>query len=358
MQANQPALTASRRATLRRMKQIVVGLAMCLVMLAFAAVTVAALPVSDASKLQTGDILASIGVSVALVFVFALVALLVTAVAWKGLKMSHKIVAVVITGILWGTVLVAAFAAPMAPAGGSGGSNLTPVWTVLVPSTVQGTPRDAASEIFDTQGGTGGGGETPTATLCAFATNCFVDRQNHIFRMGITRNTALATSAAGFQAPDIFSADLSVQLMNPRDVNGDGVQDSVAFFGRVRSISQTTTQDGNQTVSRNIFMRDNTFGWYMGWSRRVDTQATDGQWMPTASPGTDDLQLGTSYGWQNLGSTTGADEDYIAFAFVARNYGFFGYTQPPSGYSYNIVIDIGTPDAFQTYTMQVYLASG
>lgn len=313
------------------------------------------------------------GVVASLLAVFLLLAIIatgVTAVIWKGAKMSARIVAVVVVLALWGSVAIAA--AGMQGGGPStfcqqnpndpscktsGGA--TPQWSVLVPSTVQGTPRDALAELFDTDGGTGGGGETPTATLCAYGTNAVVDRNNKIVRITETITTTVATSAATFEAPDACNFDLAVNLQNPRDSNGDGVQDSVAFFGRVRDISATTSQDGNQTVQRNIFIFDNTFGWYMGWTRSVATQATDGQWISACPSGESDTQLPTSphaggcLDWVNLGTSTGAAPVYIDFAYIAHNYGFYGYTQPPTSTTYTIHIDVGTPALYNTWEVQI-----
>lgn len=358
MRDNQPPLSGQRRAVLGALQKVVVSLALCLVLLASFAMTVAALPVGDLARGQAYAVLGIAGDALVIVFIAALVGLLILAAAWKGIpKMAHKIAAVAVVGFLWAIVLMSAFSMPVGPAGDGGGVGgvLTPVFEVLVPSTVQGTPRDTQAELFDTQGGTGGGGETPTATLCAFGTNAEVDRANRVVRWQVTVDDDIATSAAAFSAPDSCAHDLAVRLTNPRDVNGDGVQDSVSFFGRLRSISATTAQDGNQTTPRNIFMFDNTFGWYVGFSRRVDTQTTDGTWLSVAPPGTSDGQLKTSFDWTNLGSTTGADEDYIGLAAISRNYGFYGFTQPVIGYTYSFVWDIGTPESFVTYTWQVIL---
>ena len=135
---------------------------------------------------------------------------------------------------------------------------------------------------------------------------------------------------------------------------------SVSIFGRVRSISATVAEDGNGSSSRrNIFYRDTTFGWYLGWSRDVDTINTDGQWVSIAPAGTDDaaLQAGHDYGWTNLGVNAGADEDYATYAYVLRNYGPFGFTLPVIGYQYTMLVDIGTPSDYTTLTVTIYLAA-
>lgn len=357
MQRHEP-LTAPRRAVLKALRTAVVSLALCLVILASAVVTVAALPVGDIARQQANVVILGLAVDIAILFILAFIGLVVLAAAWKGIRgMKQKLVAVGVVSLLWGLVLFSAFSAPVGPAGGNGGGSgaLTPVFEVLVPSTVQGTPLDTQAELFDSQGGTGGGGETPTATLCAFGTNALVDRSNRLIQWQITVDDDVATSAAAFSAPDSCSHSLAVRLTNPRDVNGDGVQDSVAFFGRLRSISATTAQDGNQTTPRNIFMFDTTFGWYVGFSRRVDTQTTDGTWLSVCPAGCADAQLKTAFDWTNLGSTTGADEDYIGLAAISRNYGFYGFTLPTAGYTYSFVWDIGTPDSYVTYTWQVAL---
>lgn len=360
MRVNQTPLSASRLATRKALRTVLVVSLALLMSVVGLTMSVAALPVGDVARSNAYAILGIAGDALVLVFIFALVGLLVLAAAWKGIpKMAHKLAAVAVVGFLWAVVLMSAFSMPIGPAGqppGNGGG-LTPVFEVLVPSTVQGTPRDTQAELFDTQGGTGGGGESPTATLCAFGTNAQVDRSGRSVRWDITVDDDVSTGTATFSAPDSCAHDLAVRLTNPRDVNGDGVQDSVSFFGRLRSISATTAQDGNQTTPRNIFMFDTVFGWYVGFSRRVDTQTTDGTWLSVAPPGVSDAQLKTSFDWQNLGSTTGADEDYIGLAAISRNYGFYGYTLPPAGAQYTFVWDIGTPESYVTYTWTVQLAA-
>lgn len=222
--------------------------------------------------------------------------------------------------------------------------------------TTRSTARDGATEIFDSQGGDGDG-ETPAGTLCAYATNAEVDLSNKVLRHAITVDDDVTTGTAGFSAPDICSFDISFRLLNPVDANGDGVQDAVAVFGRVRSIGVTLSQDGNQTVQRPVFYRDNTFGWYVGWSRDVDTINTDGQWISIAPAGIDDSGLKSSYDWQNLGTNAGADEDYLTFAYVYRNYGTYGYTLPLIGYTYSMTIDVGTSESYTTLTVFTFLSA-
>lgn len=242
---------------------------------------------------------------------------------------------------------------------------MIPHWQVLVPSTVQGTPRDTAAEIFDSQGATACSSITGqgTLTLDASGTNFEVDRSGNTVRIAITVDDDVATSAAGFQAPDCHANDFQVLLQNPVDANGDGVNDAAPLFGRIRAITATRTEDGNGTSSnRNILYFDTTFGWYIGWSRIVDTQATDGVWASACPPGLSDAALPTSpqgacLDWYNLGSDNGADEEYIAFAMVPRNYGWYGYTLPVIGFNYFVTLDIGHPQDFTTYTVQVFLSA-
>ncbi len=49
------------------------------------------------------------------------------------------------------------------------------------------------------------------------------------------------------------------------------------------------------------------------------------------------------FDWVNLGTTSGADEDYVALSVTARNYGPFGYTLPEVGTTYSLVYDYGIP---------------
>ena len=298
-----------------------------------------------------------------LLALLGIIVLVVVAVSWRTLRADKRMAALGLGLLFIGLAIVPSMigTAPGGAPPGTPPGGYVPHWEVFVPSTVQGTPRDAASEIFDTQGATAcssiaGQG---TLTLDVSATNMFVDRSNKLIRVGITRNANVATSTAAFQAPDCHSNDFSIRLTNPVDANGDGVMDSASIFGRVRSITSMVTIDGNGSSSqRNILFFDTTFGHYLGWSRRVDTQATDGMWISAVPPGQSDTAFPSSADWTNLGASAGADEDYIAFAYAPRNYGFYGFTLPPAGFVYSIVLDIGVPADYTTYTVQVYLSSG
>ncbi|MCJ2556515.1 MAG: hypothetical protein LN415_05330 [Candidatus Thermoplasmatota archaeon] len=54
-------------------------------------------------------------------------------------------------------------------------------------------------------------------------------------------------------------------------------------------------------------------------------------------------------------SHAGGSAEYFSFWFVGRNYGFFGYTQPPMGSPIDIVVDLGTPESFDSWTIQIKL---
>ncbi len=305
------------------------------------------------------DLISTLAAWSPLLLLLGAILLVVTFATWRGMRPDRRIVALGLSLAFVGLgVLPLATAPGLVPPGPGGPSGVyVPSWEIIL-QTTRSTARDVASEIFDTQGGTGGGGETPTATLCAYGTNAEVDLSNKILRHAITVDDDAATSGATFSAPDICSVDFSFRLLNPQDANGDGVMDAVSIFWRLRSISVTRTEDGNGTnTNRNVIMRDTTFGWYIGASRDVDTINTDGQWVSAAPAGKDDAQLGTSYPFQNLGTNAGADEDYATFAWIYRNYGPFGFTLPVIGYIYTMQWDVGTEASFQTIQVITFLSA-
>lgn len=59
--------------------------------------------------------------------------------------------------------------------------------------------------------------------------------------------------------------------------------------------------------------------------------------------------------WRQLGKHEGGSAEYIRFWFVGRNYGFSGYTQPPTGSPIDLLVDVGTPEVFDTWTIQIKL---
>jgi len=351
-------LPASRRAVAGALKKGIVSLAIAVMALLGLSATAAALPVGAGAAANALDVVGFAAGMLAVFLLFFLIGLVALLVAWKGLSMKYRTIGAIVVTALFAMVLLGALQPSMVPPTGDGqGPEYVPKWEIIL-QTTRSTARDAASEIFDSQGGTGGGGETPTATLCAYGTNAEVDLSNKILRHAVTVDDDVATSAAGFSSPDICSVDFSFRLLNPQDANGDGTMDAVSIFARVRSISATVTEDGNgSSTRRNIFQRDTTFGWYVGWSRDVDTINTDGQWISIAPAGVDDAQLGTSYDWQNLGVNSGLDEDYATFAYILRNYGPFGYTLPVIGYQYTMTVDIGTPADYQTIGVLIFLTA-
>ncbi len=282
---------------------------------------------------------------------------LIVGLAMKGLSSNKRLAAVAVGALVLALGVIPMLAPSVGPAAGPGPTAGIPHFTVIMQGT-RSTARDVQAELFDTQGGTGGGGETPTATLCAYGTNAELDIGNRILRHAITVDDDVATSTATFSAPDSCSVDFSFKLDNPTDDNGDGVMDSKAVYFRLRSAGVTVTEDGNgSSTRRNIFMRDNTFGWYIGASLDVDTINTDGQWVSVAPAGTQDSELQAAHDWNLLGFNAGADEDYASFAYISRNYGFFGFTQPTAGYIYTQIWDVGVPTDFTTITIIVFLSA-
>ncbi len=354
------------RAGKRTAKQGGLLVAMCVLILLSATIVVSGLvTASTALPVGVGTALvstASLVEYMPLFLILFVVAGAVTLAGWKSFSMNKKVAAAGITALFFVLMIAPLVAGPIGvtPPGPPGA--YVPQWEVLIPTTIQGTPRDANTEIMDSNGGDGVDTGSPAGTLCAFGTNAEADRANRNVRVAVTVDDDVATSTATYSAPDACSFDLAFRLTNPQDANGDGTMDSVSLFGRVRSITATVAQDGNETTPHNIMLFDSTFGWYIGWSRDVDAQTTDGAWISACPAGLSDARLPTApqgqcLDWNNLGSNAGVDEDYIAFAYGTRNYGFYGYTLPPIGFQYTITIDIGTPESFVTYTVLVFLSA-
>ena len=346
---------ASRRAAIGAIRKSIVSLAIAVVALLALSATALALPVGVGATANFVDVVGFASAYLAVLLLFFIVGLVALLVVWKGLNMKWKGIGAIAVSLLFGLVAVGAMQ-PSEPGPGDGPGDFVPEWEIILQGT-RSTARDVASEMFDTQGGDGDG-ETPAGTLCAYGTNAEVDLSNKHLRHAVTIDDDVTTATAGFSAPDICSVDFSFRLLNPADANGDGTMDSVSIFARVRSISATVTEDGNgSSTRRNVFYRDTTFGWYVGFSRDVDTINTDGQWISVAPAGTDDSELRTSYDWQNLGVNAGLDEDYATFAYVLRNYGPFGYTLPVIGYQYSMAVDIGTPEKYTTIGVTIFLSA-
>ncbi len=240
---------------------------------------------------------------------------------------------------------------------------------VQIASTPQGSVRNTAAEIFDSQGGNGDG-DTPAATLCdptAGSGNVNIDRVNRKIIVKVTVDDDVATSDATFSAPDMCSLDYSIRLGTTVDADGNGVDDSISIYARWSSLSATTTEDGNgSSTQRNIFYKDTTYGWYVGFGSLVDTQATDGEWYSACQIGISDTRLPTTptgecLGWVRLGSTDGADEDFMAAAWVWKNYGGFGFSLPDDSHTYTYILEFAGPDLVpdpeNTWTYDIILDS-
>jgi hypothetical protein len=247
---------------------------------------------------------------------------------------------------------------------GNGGEvppGYVPQWEIIIPSTVLGSARDANTEV---PGGsfTAASAITPAGTIVTSGTDLFADRVNRRITVDVSVNSALATSAAGFSAPDVVLTDFSIRLTNPVDANGDGVMDAVSYFGRVKSISRTTLVDGNSSQEIQVFYWDSTVGWYVGWMRQSSSQSSNGDWISAAPAGVADTRLptapsGAALDWTNLGDHSGGSAEYVSFWFLMRNYGPFGYTLPSVGESIDITIQIGTEASFVEFTFVVRLSS-
>ena len=221
-------------------------------------------------------------------------------------------------------------------------------WDVTFPTTVMGTARDVITEIGDSDGANCDG-QTPAPTLAAYGTNAFVDRNAMSVRWEITIDDEADIATAGFSAPDALAFDLQVLLKTPVDANSDGTNDNIQLYMRT-TLSKTTSIDGGGNASsgqRDIYYGDTGWGSCAGIvTRVVDTQATDGTWM--ASWDVTDTPSGNSVPttpseWVPVGGTDGSDVDFVSWAAVTRNYGFYGYTLPLQGDTYQILVDIAGP---------------
>jgi hypothetical protein len=230
-----------------------------------------------------------------------------------------------------------------------------PDFTILVPSTPAGAGRDTAAEIPGAPF-TQCGSMSPAATMITYNTDAYVDSSNKRIEMQVAINDDLAPTTAGYQLDECFLVDFAINLENGRDADGDSNIDAVTYFGRIRSITRTTMVDGNSSQPYNVFYWDTTNGWYMGWMKESASQASNGDWISSYPAGVSDDRLPTGASeWKQLGSHSGGSAEYVSFWFAARNYGIFGYTQPPVGSSVDILVDIGTVEIHDTWTVQVKL---
>ena len=191
---------------------------------------------------------------------------------------------------------------------------------------------------------------TPVSTAAVVNTNMFIDNQNKKVRHEITMDDDIVTTTATFSAPDCGIFDFQQRLTNGQDRNGDGVIDAQNYFGQVLSITRTTTIDGNNSNANNVFYSETDDGFYVGWF-------TDGSNWVSAYPGLETqttLTTGPSP-VVNLGSNAGGAADAPGFWYIMRNYGPFGYTQPPIGTSIIITGQIGSPGAWRAFTVEIAL---
>lgn len=232
-----------------------------------------------------------------------------------------------------------------------------PDFEVLIPTVVAGTSRDVATE-FPASPFTACSAKPTTLTEMVWATSAYADRSNAKMEMQIAVDVDVAPTTATFQAPDCFLNDFSISLQNGRDANGDGAIDAATYFMRVRSITRTLMRDGNTSIQYPIFEWDGTNGWYIGAMKESASQAANGDWVSFYPAGVTDTTLPTGASpWRQLGSHAGGAAEFIAFWFVPHNYGYFGYTIPNVGDSIDVVVDVGTPEKFDSFEIAVKLTT-
>jgi len=222
-------------------------------------------------------------------------------------------------------------------------------WEIYL--TVPAAGHDAATE-YPGNSYTFCSAITPAGTALVYTGTItgYLDRQNRKVTHHHTITSTLATTAAAFSAPDCNAFDFSVRLLNGQDRNGDGVIDAQNYFGQILSISRTTTTDGNSSVASNVFYSDVNNGFYVGWF-------TDGSNWVSAYPGMESMTTLTTGPSPivNIGSHGGGAADVPAFWYLLRNYGPFGYTQPPIGTSIIIQAQIGSPGGWLPFTVEIRL---
>lgn len=232
-----------------------------------------------------------------------------------------------------------------------------PEFEILIPTVVAGTSRDVATE-FPASPFAACSAKPTTLTEMVWATSAYADRSNKRTEMQITVTTTGPPTAAAFQAPDCYLNDFSVELTNGRDANGDGNLDAAAYFMRIRSITRTLMLDGNSSIQYQVFEWGSTVGWYIGAMKESASQSANGAWVSFYPAGVSDTSLPTGTSpWRRLGDHAGGAPEFIAFWFVPHNYGYFGYTIPNVGESIDIVIDIGVPELFDSWSIAVELTA-
>lgn len=174
----------------------------------------------------------------------------------------------------------------------------------------------------------------------------FIDRVNHLTSYDIAVDDDVASTAAAFLATDADVADFQFRLDNAVDLNGDGTNDQVPFFGRVTSISRVSGTINNGTAA-DVFYCDQTAGWYLGFGREIDEGAahTSDHTYISFTPSLSGCPNGmpSSGPWRNLGNDDG-DSAFAAFwwGFGSRA-GFSDYGAPPVGTAIIIQTEWGTP---------------
>jgi hypothetical protein len=287
-------------------------------------------------------------------FGLGILAVLIGAVVYKGIKEEYGmpvlvvgflLMAVGIGGGLLGALTGATPDSPFddlppAPVG------WTADWECLpgdMGASALGDGHDAVTEFPDSPFVAADAGTPDLNKVISVVT---LDLQNRKFYYDIAIDDDLASTAAAFVATDTHAQDIRCQLMNPPPAVGGGTQ-NIPFWGRM-SVSRVTGTINNGSFAP-VFYCDTTAGAYLFWGKNADggavaashtadhtyTSYTAANVCPGSPPTVGD--------WIPLGVSTGGDADgeWVAVGHVL-DLGLSDYTAPPLGSSVDVLIEIGT----------------
>ncbi len=185
------------------------------------------------------------------------------------------------------------------------------------------------------------------------ATEGTADLTSNRIRALVAIDTDLATTAALWSEPNCLELDHDLHLNTPVDQNGDGVADSITYYGGIDSISRTTlpTDGSNGTVNGVGFVRDGideTADWLILWKNDAGT------WIPACPEAKTSSSPPTSCGDVAVGAHTGsAADDDVDLYIILEDRGLWGYQEPAVG----AFVVINYHIAGKSYTVEIILNS-
>ena len=255
-----------------------------------------------------------------------------------GSKVRTLLIVVALVGV---GLLALAFTSAPSVTPTNGGTDIK--WTVAFGAALGAA--DAASEILDTQGFTACDGGTPDLNgVHAGAGDEAVFNNNSMeitFQSDMDQDAA--RNALTFSEIDCLLINVNIALTQPRDLNGDGTADAVAWGVRMLSFSPTTITDWNTTALPIVYF-DND----QGWSCAAYNEGTE--WVSLFGNSKTSTSMPTSGDWVYTGTHAGggaaSDTAVIACVLNVPNGGGVGYQTPPvvPGEAFRGSFAVGSPE--------------